>query len=460
MDKLYAGFARVNVTPPLGIGIAGYFVRRDADKILDDLEINTLALRQGDTTVIMCALDQCSISGRICDMYRYAISEATGVPPQAIFIHATHTHTGPYGDPAKVSASDDEEDRRRRMAMIEDNVKNLTEKMAVAAKEAIADLKPAKTGCGVAVAPNIAFIRRYRMADGSIRTNPGVNNPDIIEPIGQPDERVNVLRIDREGGKSIALINFGDHPDTVGGCNISADWPGFARRQLEKALDDTLAILFNGAQGDVNHVNVRPAPGYLNGTFMDFDDVSRGYDHARFMGRVVAGAVMQIWDKVHYGTSNTLKYAQKTIDLPSNMPTEKDDMEKARLYSKLHREGRDAEIPYTGMMLTTVVAEAGRLLRLEHGPESYQMLLSAVSVGDTAFLGIPGEPFTGIGRAIKEAPGWEMVCPCCLTNGAMGYIPMRDSYEEGGYEAKNSNFKAGCAELIAEEGKKLLSTLR
>ena len=459
MSTFYAGFARADVTPPLGIGIAGYFNQRDADKILDPLELNALALRQGEATVIMIALDQLSISNDVCDSYRQAVSHKTGVPTDAVFIHATHTHTGPYGDPENILSKSRSPEALARAAMIEENVKKLTLVMAETAQAAIDDLKPAKVGYGISKAPNIAFIRRYRMADGTIRTNPGVNNPDIVEPIGQPDERLNVLRFDREGGKSIALINFGDHPDTVGGCNISADWPGFARRELEKALGDTLAIVFNGAQGDVNHINVHPEEGYYNNNTAP-SGTPRGQGHARFMGRVVAGGVLQVWDILRYIDEPKLKYAQKLISLPSNMPTEKDDMEKAHYYRKLHLEGRDSEIPGTGMARTTLIAEAMRLCRLEQGPESYEQRLSAVTVGDVAFLGVRGEPFTGIGTGIKEAPGWGMVCPCCLTNGAVGYIPTYDAYAEGGYEAKTSNLKAGCAELIIEEAKKLLDTLR
>ena len=459
MNKLYAGYARSVVTPSLGISLAGYFYRRDADKVLDDLELVALALRQDGKTVIMLALDQCSIANDISVGYRQAISDRTGVPMDAIFLHATHTHTSPYASPDNILSKDKSPEGVARAAMITENIKKLTVKMADTAAAAIADLKEAKAGYQTVKAPNIAFIRRYRMADGSIRTNPGVNNPDIVAPIGEIDDRVNVIRFDREGAKSIALINFGNHPDTVGGCGISADWPGFARRELEKALPDTLAVVFNGAQGDVNHINVHPEAGYYNNNTAP-SGTPRGHGHARFMGRALAGSVLQVWDITKPMEYTDLDYAQKMISLPSNMPTEKDDMERAHYYRKLHLEGRDNEIPGTGMLRTTYIAEAMRLCRLEHGPESYQIRLSAVKLGDIAFVGLPCEPFTGIGVGIKEAEGWGLVCPCCLTNGSNGYVPMRDSYIEGGYEAKNSNLKEGCAELIIEEAKKLLETIR
>ena len=331
--------------------------------------------------------------------------------------------------------------------------------MADVAVMALADLKPARMGWGIGNAPNIAFVRRFRMKDGSVKTNPGVDNPDIVAPIGDVDERVNVIRFDQEGGASLVLVNFGDHPDTVGGNLISGDWPYFLRKTVEDAIDNTKCIFFNGAQGDVNHVNVHPRGGYLNDMFMDFDDVARGYGHARFMGRVVAGAVLQTYDKVQYEDVDTLRYLQHTLRVPANLPTA-EELPEAKRIKQLHMEGRDAELPYSGMMLTTVVAEALRMVRLENGPDVFEMPLSAIAIGKVALLGIPGEPFTGIGRGLKESEDWDLVALCCLTNGSEGYFPMQDAYDEGGYEARSSSFKAGVAELMIKEGKQLLKDLK
>ena len=41
-----------------------------------------------------------------------------------------------------------------------------------------------------------------------------------------------------------------------------------------------------------------------------------------------------------------------------------------------------------------------------------------------------------------------------------GYFPMQDAYDEGGYEARSSPFKAGVAERIISEGTKLLAELQ
>ena len=447
MNTLQAGYSKVNINPMLGVPIGGYFKVRHAEKILDDLEIVAVALSCGDTKTLLMSIDNLHMPTNLANSCRERISQKTGVPTEGIFIHSTHTHTSGM-------LSLDSED-----ALVQEYTEFTSKRFVDAAVVALEDLKPAKLGWAVGKAPNIAFVRRFRMKDGKVRTNPGVGNPDILHPIGDIDDRVNVIRLDREGAETIVIANMGCHPDVIGGNQISADWPGMFRRRLEKSLDNVKAIFFNGAQGDINHVNVNAKDGDFNDTFHDFDDVDRGYGHARHMANVVAGAVMQVYDKANYREVDTIRYAYKVTDLPSNMP-KPEDMPLAHKYNDLHKAGRDDLIPFEAMELTTVVAEAGRMVRLEHGPASFPLGLSAVTIGSVALLGIPGEPFNGIGRGIKEAEGWEVIMPCCLTNGSEGYFPMQDSYDEGGYEARSSRYKAGTAELIIKEGKALLDTLR
>ena len=447
-NSLQAGFGRAVITPPMGTEISGYFVTRIADGVLDDLEINAIALRAGGDTVVMMSYDLCSVVTATADLIRTQVSEALGIPRAAVVVAADHTHTGPFSTPGK------EEGGLQRQYY-----RFLLEQSLAAAKAAVADLKPARMGWKVGLAPNIAFVRRFRMKDGGVRTNPGVGNPDIVAPIGDVDERVGVLRFTREGAEDIVLVNFGNHPDTVGGCKISADWPGFLRRTLEKTLDDTKCVFFNGAEGDVNHVNVWAKEGDYNDLFMDFDDVARGYGHTRFMGRCMAGAVLQVYDKVNYVDVDSLRYADSTVKLPSNMPTA-EELVQARVYNELHKAGKDEQIPFKGMELTTVVAEAGRMVNLANGPEAFPLNMAAVAIGPVALVAIAGEPFTGIGRGIKDTEGWDLIMPLCNANGREGYFPMQEAYDEGGYEARSSVFKAGVAEKIIAEGKRLLKEVQ
>ncbi len=447
MNNLKAGFSRANINPPMGIKVVGYFKPRFAEAILDDIEVNALAIECGDVKTIFMTVDHCGLVQEVTDLFRKVASEKTGVPAENIFISATHTHTAP-----DISLSTDD-------VLVKEYTKFVERRIADAAKFALDDLKEAKMGFGQGSAKNVAFVRRYLMKDGSIKTNPGVNNPDIVRPVGEIDDSVNVMRFDRDGADTIVFVNFANHPDVVGGSKISADWPGMLRKDVEKILDGTKCIFFNGAQGDINHVNVHPKGGDFNGMFNDFDGVSRGYAHAEYIARVVTGGVLQVYDKVKYIDVDTLISKQKVINVPSNRPAP-DELPEAYRIKALHDAGKDDEIPYDGMMLTTVVAEAERMVKLENGPDAFDMRLSAIAIGPVAIIGIPGEPFNGIGKGIKETKGYEMIMPCCLTNGSEGYFPMQDSYDEGGYEARSSRFKAGVAEFIIKEGQDLLKSLK
>ena len=449
MSNFKVGFSRVNIDPMMNINISGYFKVRLADGVLDSLEANTVAFECDGKRGVMIALDLIGMKQWIFERIAQSIGEATGLKRDEIFISCTHTHTGPSMP----------EEAGEKGTLESEYLEFLVKRCTDGAYLALADLKSARMGWGIGKAERVAFIRRFFMKDGSIKTNPGANNPDIVAPVGEVDERVNVLRFDREGGETVVLVNFGNHPDVVGGNKISADWPGFLRRTVERSIDNVRCLFFNGAEGDVNHVNVHPVGGDHNGMFNDFDDVMRGYDHARHMGNVMAGAVLSVFCKVKYVEVDSINSAIKAVKVPSNRATA-EELKLAHVYNDLHNAGKDDEIPYKGMMLTTVVAEAGRMVRLENGPDSFEVNLSGFRIGPVTLIGIAGEPFTGIGRGIKDGGNEELVLLCSLTNGDEGYYPMQEAYDEGGYEARSSPFKAGVAELFIEEGRKLLAEIK
>ncbi len=444
MNDFQAGFAREVINPKDGTEMSGYMFPRYSEGILDDLELNTVALTDGHKTVILMAYDSILLQTPAAESIRKAVAEACKLPVISVFVSATHSHTSPTTEAGKVGT-----DEYLRM---------LTEKSVASAKAAVSDMKPARMGFRESKAENIAFIRRFRMKDGSARTNPGTGNPDIDHPLGEVDERLNVIRFDRENGDTILLMNFGNHPDTIGGSKISADWPGHLRRTLEKTLDGVKCIFFNGAEGDVNHINVNAKDGDMNGLQRDFDDVDRGYEHSRHMGRTMAGAVLSVYDKVHYRDVSSIDIREKDVLVPANLP-EPSELPLAEKYYNAHLQGHDEQIPFTGMELTTAIADARRKVQLKDGPEAFPIKLTFLRIGSLMFVGFQGEPFTGIGRAVKETGLYEMVLPVCICNGWIGYFPMMDSYREGGYEACSSKFKAGTAELLIAEAKKMMKEM-
>lgn len=445
---LKVGFARKTINPEPGVGLCGYFITRLSEKVHDDLEASAIVFSNGDRTAVLASLDLCELETGAAARIRKAMADAFSIPIEAVFLTCTHTHTSPFiGVVWEKNSPQDRSDEYTDW---------LIGAVAETCREAFADLTEARIGYAVGKAEGIAFSRRFLMKDGSIATNPGLHNPDIVKIIGEPDTALPVIRIDREKSDTVVIANFGCHPDTVGGNDLSADWPGVFRRTFEKAVPGTKAVFVNGAEGEINHINVFATEEELHGMKIDFDAVPRGFGHTEYMGKAVADAVLAVYDKVTWTGSDRIGYSFREIEIPTNRVIDEKKLAEAHRINDLHLAGKDAELPFKGMYLTTAVAEADRICNLEFGPDSIPTWLSVLTVGGIAFAGIAGEPFSAIGRSLKEAKGFNLVVPCALTNGYTGYFPNQEAYAEGGYEAQSSPFAAGVAEILIREGTSLL----
>ena len=199
---LKAGFARTDITPPLGSPLAGSYKLRNADGVLDPIYLNALALQEGEQTVVIIAADVQMTRREVCDVLRDGIEARTGVPADHILINSLHSHTsvrlgGKVGPDSSVIGD-------------QTYLDVLYRKFCDVAQMAVDDLAEATYGTAVerAVA-DISFVRRYVLKDGTLKTNPGTYAPDEIEgPAAASDNNVRLVLFRREEKKDIALVNF------------------------------------------------------------------------------------------------------------------------------------------------------------------------------------------------------------------------------------------------------------
>ena len=438
-----AGFARVDATPPLGIPIVGYFHHRVADGVLDPLNVECVAVSDGTNGALVYCVDDLGLGKVFIAKAFAAITAATGVPRERIYIHATHTHTGPA---TWTSGSFSKEENRLISLYVDKRIA----KMADAGKMALADMAPATIGVAKTVCRNVSFIRRYRMKDGSVRTNPGITNPNVKEPLGTPDETVQLVRFRRTGAPDIAIVNFGTHPDCIGGTKYSADWPGVVRSTFEAAVGDGVKCLFlNGAQGDVNASQHFPPPAYLA---LRAERTTRPKARAIHLGRAVAGAALSVWDVCEEIPAGPVRGIVASHPMPANLPTA-DEIKWVELFDA----GRRKEIPLGNMEIMTLTSPHSRVRRMKKGPDHFDILVTSLAIGDSlAFAGLPGEPFVDIGRAVKERSPFRTTIFTCLTNGSEGYIASTKAHADGGYEALSSRFAAPTGDrLVAAQVEQL-----
>lgn len=437
MNTVKVGVGRKCITPPMGTGMSGYFRPRFASGVLDDLYVTAVAFDDGNNRAMIISLDLSGLKNQeYQDKYKRMVSESCGISFEAIITNCSHTHTGPIVGYDKSSETESNP--------VYDEL--LGEYIRDAAIMACEDLKPARFFTAKGEVKNLAFVRLFRMKDGSVKTNPGFLNPDILCPIAEPDDTVRLLKITRDGGEDILITHFGVHADTIGGECISADFIGALRRSVEARRKNTVCTFLQGAEGDLNHFNVSlPRP------------EGDRYPRTIKMGERLADEVLRICDKGDELFVNDISYKTRVVAIPTNKENHR--LPEALRVAELHRTGRDDEIETNGAGIVTVVAEALRIINVQNAPDNYTFTLSAIRLGSLVFAGLPGEPFCEIGKRIVSESPYDMTMVCALTDGGEIYFPTGNIYDEGGYEARSTYIKKGADDILVNNMVKLLGEL-
>lgn len=444
-EEFRAGYSRVDITPPAGIPRAGDYRHHVLNGVNDPLYARTVAFSDGSRMAAVVSVDNLMFYEFMVTNVKAFITAKTGLSPAAVFIHCTHTHTGPMTSTNNTTFVLPEE-----RSLVLRNNERMAQRISDGVKLALDDLAPAKILVGRGEARDISFIRRFKMKDGTTCTNPGVDNPDIDHPIGTPDEQLQLVRFVREGRPEIALVNFQCHPCVVGGLKCSADWPGMVNLLLERAFDGkVVSMVVNGAQGDTNHVRAYLKKGETRPRPYGYNPIS-GYGIAWHMARTIAGSALQTWGTCVEVPPGRIGYGMRQVRVEANVGKPEEKEEAHRIYA-LFKSGQNDKIPGKGMAQTTTIARACRIVALETKPDHVLMPVSAVTIGTSlAFGGFPGEPFTQIGRDLKAHSPFAMTVPACVTNGAWGYFPLKSCYDDGGYEVASSPHASGTAERLLE----------
>lgn len=439
---LKTGFARLDITPALGTCLAGYFHARPADSILDPLYAIAVAFDDGEKRAVVLTIDNLGIKQDVLAKIRDSIAEACGTVREAVYIACTHTHLAPGMNQGHHQSENRAENQEYA---------GIFAKKAVdVACLAFNDLAPSTLSYTRGEVKDVSFIRRYRMRDGSARTNPGYLNPDVVGFIGEVDEQSQLLVIKREGKPEIGIINFQVHPDTIGGCAVSADYPKFVRDTYEKLIDNSVCMYINGAQGDSNHVDIR----------LGEDKCRKGYDRTRYMGRKIAMSVVANYELREEIKGDKITFANKLVSVKLNKGTAEEVEWAKGLMAEYEQYGDPVKIPGIVGNPIHLVAKAQRITTVSEMGNEKELLVSALAIGDAVFGGFPGEPFTEMGRTVKKNSKFTLTIPSCCTNGYEGYYPMMDAYDEAGYEANSARYERGTAEKLADELSALINTLK
>jgi neutral ceramidase len=434
------GTARVDITPPAGTPLAGYYSPRGADEVHDPLYASAMVLSDGQSRVALISLDIIKTDSPTVNEARELIAQQTGIPGEAVMISATHSHTGPVisapvareshfggADPLAV---------RYRTA--------LPGKIAQAVAEAQAALTTASVSSVVGHCEGIAFNRRFHMTDGTVGWNPGKLNPRIIRPAGPIDPDIPTLLFqDPQGNPLAAYISYSLHLDTVGGTAISSDMPHTLRTLLAATKGNGFFTLYvTGCCGDVNHLDVSHAL------------PQKGHGEAARIGTRLAGDVLKALDRARPLPNLTLRHRQRFVELPC-FPITDDDRQLAQ--DVLQRiEAKTTPAP--GFREMVPAYRAADIMNRNEEP--YRVEVQVFTIGDTAaIVSLPGEIFVELGITIRHGSPFTCTAIAELANGSIGYVPNRVAYPQGNYEVDSARVAQGAGETLVDTALDMLREL-
>ncbi|HOX57233.1 MAG TPA: hypothetical protein P5205_11360 [Candidatus Paceibacterota bacterium] len=410
-----AGWAEVEITPPLGIALGGRGgAETTANKVLDPLFAQVLCLRDGNGDgFVLASLDLIGLPHDLSDRIRTRMVQELGVDWNLVVLNASHTHSGPHmlrslmagvGPAPKVET---------------DYFKALEEKLIAAAHAAGQTMQPVRVEVYHGHT-DIGINRRGQNRQGQRGMHPNSKGPF--------DDRVWVMKLTPErGGAPAVVFSCACHAVIAYGFDyaaISADFPGAARRFLREALGPKAHAQF--VQGFAGDIRPRILADLDQRRFRKAkpDDLERA-------GRALSGAVLTVLKSPGEGLSLDLAGAGDRPFLRRDKPPPRERYEKMRA---------DALVATNAYRLAVADYWLKRYDSDEGFARGDAWPLGLIRLGDNQWIvHSGGEPCIEWRAKMSQWLAPRNLVTWGYTQEARTYLPTESMLPEGGYEVLDSN---------------------
>jgi hypothetical protein len=361
-----AGYAQTEITPSLDrpIFLAGFGHNRRAESAHDHLYARALAISDGATTLVLCALD-------LIGFFRSDVSEVTqkvNRPDVQIVIASTHTHHGP--DTMGLWGPDD-----KTRGVDEAWLSAMKEQITATILNALATLQPASVKWASVHVPGLSKNAR---------------NPEIV------DAELTVFQFTgTDNGSLVTGFNFPCHPEVLWEHNphITSDYVGCLRDVVEQQTGAP-CLFFSGALGGM----------------LTPDVTDHSFAEAEFMGRKLAQAGLAALKTVDAGVVVEPGESQRTIVTgQSSVVHLEKRVIKAKLTNPLYK------LAFWRKLMPDIRDRRGMI----------ETEVNLIKIGGLWLATVPGEMLPKLGLALKaqlREAGASVTGIIGLANDELGYI--------------------------------------
>ena len=393
-----------DVTTPVGHGMMGGLWL--SQSVADPLEANGFVLFGGDQPpVVFVSVDWCEIRNEALDRWKAVLAVAAETTPERVMVTAVHQHDAPVADLAAERIL-----RERNLAGTVCDLDFHERAVQGVAKAVRASLKLAQPlthiGTGQAKVEQVASNRRYTTPDGVIRFDRGSRTTDpvaITADGGVIDPWLKTLSF-WNGDQPLCAVSFyAVHPMSYyGQGEVSADFPGLARRQRQVDLPAVKQIYASGCSGNVT------AGKYNNGA---------RENRPALAGRLHAAMAAAWQNTVRHPIDG---YAYRVTPLRLE-PRDRPGFTVADLEQKLATETNHFQQCLAAMALSwRRRADAGH--KIEIPVLDFQVAQLMI---------LPGESYVEYQLAAQRTRPDSFVCVAGYGEGATGYIPTEQHIAAG-----------------------------
>lgn len=452
---LRVGTGREEFTPPVGIAhtLWGARTHEVADRIHLPLFATALCLESDGQTVMILDVDVTGFPTPVADDLRAEIASSTGITPAHISIAATHTHSAPVWNAETSNGASADLPGMHLMPAYRNRVRDAVREAAIKAHSA---LRPVRMAAAYGES-EVTMHRRYRTAEGRVVVSKNEG--------GERDTTLSLVRFDDLDGETVAsIVGYGTQPIVLAHQNssISSDFPGVLKHFIESLVGGT-CIFLQGCAGDQIPYDaltgdVRVAEKIGRRLAADAASTLLALEPApyeeSFSHVVESGAPLGLWNRT-YLPDSPIKLAVRTVTvaLPVRVFEPIESLERKAAQTRLEFLGLDrgrsspehfADLHFRARRADMLLGMAKRA----QGTASVPIEIRAIRIGDAVFVTAPMELFAATGKAIRQASPFAVTFVGGYTNGTEGYLPLRETFDEGGYEAELACYVSPEAEAV------------
>jgi len=394
---LLAGFATVDITPPLGREMAGFgpYLERKATSVHDPLMAHAAVIEVDGKRVAVVGCDLAGVTLDLTQQVRTLVEAGTGIPGRNVLISASHTHSGP-AVPHWVGWG----------ARDEEYLQTLPQKIAQAVITASARLQPVKVYYAEVPVEGVGENREY--------------------PNGPVDKYLRVLEFKHGETVTGFIVHHSVHNVIFSELmhTYSADLTGVGIAKVGKDYPGAVGIYLQGFCGDIN-----PKPSNeIN--YASPEKCQQLLDH---LSDLFAGYVRQALKSATLMDVKQLEMDTRPLSLPE-VPTDRAlVLRQMQLANELLGDpAKPSALPLDVQRWLRYSGDSSRAVfeRFKRSPrDARETEIQALRLQDVLILTAPAEVFiTFANQLAYMLPNWK-VWAAGYANDYVGYIPSADRYD-------------------------------